>query len=53
MRYRLCGYMGCLVQFNEIQVVQVDVREIERENNIIHVLFYCFRSFIIEYYMSF
>ena len=41
------------MRFNEIQAVLVDVREIERENNIIHVLFYCFKSFIIEYYMSF
>ena len=29
------------------------MREIERENNIINVLFYCFKSFIIEYYVSF
>ena len=41
------------MRFNEIQAVLVDVREIERENNIIHVLFYCFKSFIIEHYMSF
>ena len=29
------------------------MREIERENNVIHVLLNCFKSFIIEYYMSF
>ena len=45
--------MGVLLRFNEMQAVYIDVREIERENNIIHVLFYCFKSFIIEYYMSF
>jgi len=39
--------------FNEMQAVKVDVREIKREKNIIHVLFYCFRSFNIEYYMGF
>ena len=40
MRYEPCGYMGGLLWFNEMQVVQVNVREIERENNIIHM--YCF-----------
>jgi len=39
--------------FNEMQTVYIDVREIERENNVIHVLFYCFKSFVIEYYMTF
>ena len=40
MRYRPCRYMGGLLGFNEMQALLVYVREIERENNIIHM--YCF-----------
>ena len=36
-----------LLWFNEIQAMYVDVRDYT------YVLFYCFKSFSLEYYMSF